>query len=118
MNTWEFGLTEQPYHAVKNGSKTIEGRVKRGKFAEFKSGDIVTVRRDFMRVGDEEGELRVKVVAMREYGNFAELCRQEEFQSVVPWVSTEVAAADTYSRFYTLDEQNRYGVVAIEVQVI
>lgn len=118
MTTWEFGLTEQPYDAVKDGSKTIEGRLKQGKFVEFRPGDIVKVRRDFVRVGDEESELHVKVVAVREYANFSELCRQEEFQRVVPWTSTGEEAIDSYGEYYSVAAQTEYGVLAIEVRVI
>ena len=54
------------------GRKTIEGRLNRGKFAQYRVGDTVELRRDVRgsdgTLRDGNGtEVRVQIVAIRHY---------------------------------------------------
>lgn len=76
MSIWEVGLVAEPFEAVATGKKTIEGRLNKGKFAQFAIGDIIKIRRDYR---DDSGTIqdgepdaaRVRVVAVRKYPDFA-----------------------------------------------
>jgi ASC-1-like (ASCH) protein len=123
MNVWEFGLVTEPFEAVAAGRKTIEGRLNKGKFAQFAAGDIVKIRRDYR---DELGVIqdgepdaaRVKVVAVREYPDFASLVKAEGYERVASRpVSVEETIA-SYGQHYSIEEQNQFGVLAIEIIVV
>ena len=122
MTVWEFGLNKVPLEAVRRGDKTIEVRLDRGKFAEFAPGDRVKVRRDYRRsdgtIHDGEPDaLRLKIVAVRRYTDFASLIEREGYQRVIPWAASPAQAVAEYDAFYSADDQARYGVLAIEVVV-
>lgn len=120
---WEFGLVTEPFDAVVAGKKTIEGRLNKGKFAQFKVGDIVTIRKDYR---DEHGVIqdgkpnaaRVKIMAIRTYANFADMVESE---GVGPVASTTTSAEETVSEYnviYAQKDQATYGVLAIEVRLL
>ena len=46
-NIWESGRESRLLDEMIAGRKTIEGRLCRGKFAQYAPGDIVNLRRDF-----------------------------------------------------------------------
>ena len=123
MAVWEFGLETIPFEAVVAGRKTIEGRLNMGKFAQFATGDIVKIRKDYR---DKQGVIhdgqpdaaRVKIVAIRNYANFADLVNIEGVQRVSSVSATPQETVDGYAKYYSLEDQAKYGVLAIEVAVI
>lgn len=120
MSIWEFGLTDEPLGAIKARTKTIEARLDTGKFANFVPDDVVHVRRDTFDASGatQDGEsdvMRLKVVAVRRYADFAALLEAEGWEQVVPWVGSQEAATDEYAKYYSSDDQKKYGVLAIEI---
>lgn len=102
----------EPYFTfLKNGQKTIEGRVKEGKYAKILPGDLIDV------FNNEETDL-VKVVVKRvaDYASIKEMLTIEPIEKVLPDVETVDQGVEVYRKFYTPEEEQRYGVVAIEVE--
>lgn len=105
------------------GRKTIEGRLNRGKFADYAVGDIVMLRRD---VRDKNGVLHdgepgaatVKIVAINKYPDFLTMTQTEDYKKVIPYASSAQIAANEYNKFYSMEDQKRYGVLAIKVRVM
>lgn len=123
MTTWEFGLEEAPLAAILTGRKTIEGRLSKGKFAEFKSGDTVSVRADFrdtkgVRHDGKPGVAILEIIAIRRYSNFAEMVKAEGFENIASVAGTFESTVFNYEKYYSQDEQAKYGVLAIEIKPI
>ena len=120
MKTWISGRESGLLDDIIAGRKTIEGRLKKGKFAAYRAGDYVSLRRDYR---DEQGVLRdgepdvaqVRIVAIREYSTFLTMIEAEGVQQVIPGVNSSAAAAAEYNKYYSTDDQARYGVLAIEI---
>ncbi len=120
MSIWEFGLTDEPLAAIKTRAKTIEARLNTGKFAQFAPEDVVHVRRDAFDAdgATQDGEpdvMRLKVVAVRRYADFAALLHAEGWRRVIPWVDSDEAALSEFEKYYSPEKQAAYGVVAIEI---
>lgn len=121
MTTWQSGRESEYIDDIITGRKTIEGRLNRGKFAEYKVGDHVSLRRDYrdsggvLRDGEPDATL-VRIVAIRKYASFFELTTTEEYKKVIPRATSAQAAADEYNKFYSAEDQAKYGVLAIEVK--
>ncbi len=121
MKIWESGRESNLLDDIIAGRKTIEGRLNRRKFAEYSVGDIVSLRRDYR---DAEGILRdgeshaaqVKVVAIRRYEKFIDMAKSENYKSVIPSANSPEEAAAIYDNYYSSEDQNEYGVLAIEVE--
>ena len=120
MATWESGRETRLLDDIIAGRKTIEGRLKKGKFAEYRAGDYVSLRRDFR---DKHGVLQdgpigaaiVRIIAIRNYGSFLTMVEAEGFARVIPSAKSANEAADEYNRYYSTEDQARYGVLAIEI---
>lgn len=123
MTVWESGRESALLDEIIAGRKMIEGRLNRGKFAEYRLGDIVRLRRDYrdeagvLRDGEPDA-LKVEVVAIRQYHDFISMIETEGYQRVIPYASSARAAADEYNNYYSVEDQAIYGVLAIEVKVV
>lgn len=123
MATWESGRESGLLDDIIAGRKTIEGRLKKGKFAHYRVGDRVRLRRD---IRDEHGELhdgapdaaQVEIVAIREYPDFFSMCQTEGYKKVIPHATSARVAAKEYSKYYSAEAQAWYGVLAAEVKYL
>lgn len=123
MTIWESGRESGLLDDIITGRKTIEGRLNRGKFAEYKPGDQVWLRRDWR---DENGVLRdgkprqvlVEVAAVRRYKTSLDMVAAEGFKKVIPYAKTAEEAAAEYDKYYSADEQSKYGVLAVEFKLL
>ena len=123
MKVWESGRESNLLDDIIAGRKTIEGRLNRGKFAEYSVGDIVILRRDYR---DAKGVLhdgephaaQVRVVAIRHYETFIDMVESENYKSVIPSANSAKEAATIYDDYYSIGDQNKYGVLAIEVEYV
>ncbi len=123
MTNWESGRESGLLDAIIDGRKTIEGRLNTGKFADYKVGDTVSLRRD-IRSNDgilhdgEPNAARVKIVAIRNYKSFLDMTTAEGFKRVIPEANTALEAANEYNKYYPLADQEKYGVLAIQISYI
>ena len=123
MKVWESGRETELLDDIIAGRKTIEGRLNKGKFAEYAVGDIVGLRRDYR---DESGLLHdgernavhVKVVAIRKYKTFLDMTKTENYKQIIPSATNALTAARVYEKYYSADDQRKYGVLAVEIAVL
>ena len=123
MTTWQSGRESDLLDDIIAGRKTIEGRLNRGKFAQYQVGDFVSLRRD---IRDQHGILHdggpdaalVKITAIRHYNTFLDLTTAEGHEKVIPHAHSTQQAADEYNKYYSAEDQASYGVLAVEVQLI
>ncbi|MDK2899292.1 MAG: hypothetical protein PWQ10_479 [Patescibacteria group bacterium] len=120
MNTWESGRESNLLDDIINGRKTIEGRLCKDKFAKYKIGDEIWLRRDYR---DNDGILHdgephvalVKIVDIRHYNTFIEMTTSEDFRKVIPNAKSAQQASQEYNKYYSDDDQAKFGVLAIEI---
>ncbi len=120
MKVWESGRESQLLDDIIAGRKTIEGRLNKGKFAEYTAGDRVSLRRDYR---DESGVLRdgepnaalVEIIAIRTYKSFLEMAAAEDYVRIIPGAASAETAAEVYNKYYSAADQEAYGVLAIEI---
>lgn len=123
MTVWESGRESKLLDDIIAGRKTVEGRLKRGKFAEYRVDDVIKLRRD---VRGDDGVLcdgkpdqaRVKIVAIREYPDFLSLCRAEGYERVIPHAASAEEAAEEYDKYYSAEDQAECGVLAVEIKIL
>lgn len=121
MMRWESGRESRWLDEIIAGRKAVEGRLNKGKFVEYKVGDTVSLRRDFRNeVGElidgEPNAATVEIIAIRRYESFLEMLRAEGIENVLPGYETIEAGAAEYERYYSKEDQEKYGVLAVEVK--
>lgn len=109
-------LSEPWFTHVKNGTKTIEGRLNDGDWSNMKPGDCI----DFVRNDDSKNPEKCSVVVIRvtPYTSFLEMLRREGLRYCLPEIQTAEEGAAIYRQFYSSDLESKKGVIAISICLI
>ena len=105
-------LNNGPFKLIKNGSKTIELRLNDEKRQLINIGDIIT----FLNRSDGE-VIKTKVLNLHKYPSFEELYKHFDKVSMGYSEEDECNYKDM-EKYYSVEEQSKYGVVGIEVELI
>ena len=108
----EMRLHDKPFKLIQEGTKTIELRLYDEKRQQIQVGDIIefTCR----ATGDVQ---KTKVIAMHIYSCFADLYRDYDKVSL-GYGKDEDAKPDDMELYYSKEEQEKYGVVGIEIELL
>lgn len=111
----EITLKKEYIHQIRNGLKTIEGRINHGMATKWKIGDQIR----FFYHHNPYDDVRCEVVGIRAYAGFREMLVSEGFKKCLAEVSGLEAAVAVYNAIpgYN-DRARRSGVLAIEIRVI
>ena len=109
---YEMKLNSKPFDNIKSGLKTIEMRLYDEKRRLIKIGDII----EFTNRSTNE-KLDVKVIDIHIFNNFNELYKNFD-KSCLGYKKDEAANPYDMNMYYSFEEQEKYGVVGIEIKVI
>ena len=108
-------LDPEAYAAVENGKKTIELRLYDEKRRRIQAGDILR----FESTADELDVLYAQVEGMRFFASF------DELYAALPLTAcgytaeeAKTASSRDMDRYYSPEEQKRWGVVGIEISLL
>lgn len=110
--THKMCLQEEPFDLIKQEKKTIELRLYDEKRSLIRPGDRI----EFTNVTTGE-VLSTKVIALHRYDNF-ETLYQYFNKKALGYLENEKANFKDMELYYSLAEQEKYGVVGIEIQLI
>jgi ASC-1-like (ASCH) protein len=97
---------QEPYVSfILNGTKTVEGRLNKGKFLNIKITDT-------LRINNNEEFI---VVAKNIYSSFKDMIASEGLKNVIPDVASIDEAVAVYYKFYTKEDEQKYGVIGIKI---
>ena len=111
MNKHIMTLNPMPMESIRNGYKTIELRLYDEKRQQIQVGDII----EFTSRATGEVQ-KTKVIAMHIYSCFADLYRDYDKVSL-GYCADDVAKPEDMEQYYSKEEQDKYGVVGIEIQL-
>jgi ASC-1-like (ASCH) protein len=101
---------QEPYLSfILNKQKTVEGRLNKGKFKDFKIGDILLI-------GPEEKRFLIDKTII--YKSFREMIEKEGIENVIPDKDNIDEAEAVYYNFYTKEQEKEFGVLAIKIKEI
>ncbi len=103
--------TEPYFTFVKNGQKTIEGRIKKGWYKYIAPKDHIIVYN-----AKETDSVEVLVKKVTTYNTFCEMLEKESFKKIFPDVKSIHQGVKIYKRFYSSEQEKQFGVVAIEIK--
>ena len=111
MTTHQLKLAAEPFNAIISGNKTIESRLYDAKRQKIQIGDrIIFTNRD-----NSEQTVTAEVVGLLRYATFRNLFSHNNPRKFggdnVEWLENQI------SEFYSIEDQNIYGVIGIEFKV-
>lgn len=105
-------LQNDPFNLIKSGTKTIELRLNDLKRQKIKVGDLIEFTN---RITDEK--MVVRVVDLIKFNSFSDLYKN--FSKVsMGYREDEDANPSDMELYYSLEEQEKYGVLAIKIEKI
>ena len=109
---YEMKLNNGPYMSIKNGTKTIELRLNDEKRQLLKVKDLI----EFTNRETLE-KMLVEIVNLHHYVSFEELYKH--FDKVyLGYKEDEIANPKDMEEYYSKEEQEKYGVLGIEIKKI
>ena len=108
----EMRLHDNPFRLIRAGTKTIEMRLYDEKRQKIQVGDEI----EFINRVTLERQL-TKVVSMHIYNSFSEIYRDYDKVSL-GYDKDEKEAPSDMEKYYSKEEQEKYGVVGIEIKNI
>ncbi len=112
MITHQMKLASGPFEKIAHGSKVIESRLFDEKRQKINIGDPI----EFTTNDDLGKKVVVQVRALYRYGSFDDL-----FSDYPPEYfggSSKKELIEEIRNFYTSDEERRYGVVGIKIELL
>jgi len=113
MKTYHNHRAEPYFSFLKNGQKTIEGRLHKGWYRMVKPGDRIRVYSE-----DESDSITTEVLGARRYATILEMLDREAQSKMLPDANTQEDGLAIYRKFYTKEDEEKYGMVAIEVRLV
>lgn len=107
-------LDPEIFECVKNGTKNIEARVNDEKRRSIREGDIIKV----LKRPEETESLSVRVIKKRVFRNFEELADNYPISRLYSESFSKEEYLALFPKFYTKEEIDKYGVVAIEFELL
>lgn len=109
---YEMKLQNGPFEKIKDGTKIYELRLKDEKRSKIKKDDFIEFTN---RLTNEK--LLVKVLNVFNYNNFKDLYEAYD-KTLLGYKENEKADYKDMEQYYSKEEQNKYGVVAIQISKV
>ena len=108
-------LTAAPFEKLRNGSKVIELRLYDEKRKRIKTGDTIL----FISLKDPNDTLLTRVADIYTFASFEDLYRALPLEDL-GYSADEVPTASPkdMEQFYTEEDQEKYGVVGIQIKLL
>ena len=107
-------LNESPFEKIKNGTKTIEFRLYDEKRQQIKIGDIIKFYKD----PELKDTFCAKVIGLLRYNSFSDMFKDLDISILADVSMTKNELMDELCRFYTVDNQLKYGVIGIRIELL
>lgn len=110
----QIHLDPEIYDQVANGTKNVEARVNDEKRQKLKIGDIIEV----LKRPDEQEALEARITGLEYFKNFKELADNYSIERLYSKDFTKEEYVALFPKFYSDEEIDKYGTVAIEFEVV
>jgi len=105
-------VSEPWFSLIKNGEKTVEGRLNKGTFSQLKEGDNI----EFFN-NELNDSFVAKITKITQHNTFYDMIQENGLQNVLPGVENAEKGVMVYRQYYTEEMENQFKVLAIHIQV-
>lgn len=107
---YNMKLNNEPFNLIKNGTKTVELRLNDEKRKLLNIGDEIEFTNR-----DTNEKLSVDIINLYKYPSFKELYKH--FNKIeMGYTADEPAESKDMEAYYSKEEQDKYGVLGIEIR--
>ncbi len=114
-NLHTMKLESKWFNYIANKMKVIEGRLYDEKRKRIRVGDCILFK---STSSSNEALLYAVVIGLRRYSSFREMLINEGIERVLPGIHDVDEGVKIYYNYYNPNEEQKYGVLAIEVDLL
>lgn len=114
MDKHYMKLLPEYFDYIKNGTKRIEIRINDEKRQKLKLGDIII----FEKQSENKEYLNTKVKSLYKYNNINELIDNFDIALLLDKNITKKELINIFNDIYSKEKQDKYGILAIEIELI
>lgn len=111
---FEMKLADEPFDLISSGKKTVEVRLYDEKRKQISVGDTI----EFFRLNGQGGSVKARVVELHRFGSFKALFESMLFPKTGSGELSVTEAAESMYKYYTKEQESKYGVLGIEIDLI
>ena len=108
---FSFKIDEKYFDYIKNGKKTVEGRILKDRYKNVNTGNVI----EFINSGNEKERVFCKVTNIEMFDNFTQMINKVGVEKLLPNISSEEEGINIYNSFgnYKKEvEEKKFKVVA------
>ena len=109
----DMKLNEKPFNNIDNGIKKIELRLYDDKRAKINLNDFIV----FHKTTDLSQTIKVKVTGLLRYNSFEDLFKDVDFNICGP-ASNLSEKLNNIHKIYSIEEEKKYGILAIHIEKV
>ncbi|CCB85369.1 ASCH domain-containing protein [Parachlamydia acanthamoebae] len=103
----DINVEDQFFKLIKQGKKTVEGRLAKSKFLNLAPGDCLRIN----------NQLIVFVQRVDCYPFFRDMLFHEGLKNVLPGCASLDEGENIYYRFYSREDEKKFGVIAVKLKL-
>lgn len=107
----EMKLQDVYFDMIKAGIKIYEGRLNDEKRQLIHVGDSITFKKHY----DDE-TYTVEVIDLKYFSSFLDMCKNLPLDEIGFKNKSPEEVASVYHQFYSVEDEQKYGVVAIKIK--
>lgn len=98
---------QEPYLSlIKSGKKKIEGRLGKDKYLLLQKGDLIKIN-----------DIEIEILRVTKYISFREMLIKEGVENTIPGAKDLNEAINVYYKFYSKEDEKKFGVVGILIKL-
>lgn len=112
-------VSEPWFTLIKRGEKIVEGRLNKGEFSQMKKGDIIEwLNNELNKNGTKKRPFKTKIIDIKRYKTFEEYLKMERLKNTLPGINRINNGLKIYYKYYTKEDEKKYGILGIKIEVI
>jgi ASC-1-like (ASCH) protein len=112
---YKKSVSEPWFSLIKLKLKTYEGRLNKGDFAKLKLDDIIIFENNDFGINRK---VKTKIIKMDKYNSFKNFLESKKITNCLPGIDNISDGIKIYYNYYSKENENQYGVLAIKLTVI
>ena len=108
---FRYSVKEPSFSLIRDGIKKIEGRLFKNTFCQINPGHYIIFY-------NRKDNFKVRVNVIKNYNNFRDMLVSEGIKLVTPLSNSLNESISIYRRLYSIEDEKKYGVIAIHVENI
>ena len=110
----ELNLNPVHFDLIKSGEKVLEGRLNDDNRKTFNIGDKIT----FYKEPEKTETMQAIILDKYLFNNFDEMANELDKSKLGFAIKTKEEMVNVYRTIYTLEDENKYGVVVFKIKLI